>query len=151
MALDSRFPKSWCSRVESPNTGTKGPGFKETLTPAVVADVWAAWTDSSANWRRSSSLKATRSPWPPPGSAKRSSATRCSWAELRSMVRSIRIWSSLSSGTPSSRSSTKPRMEVIGVRSSWETVATTSSFIWVSSRRRLFCSTSDCVTSRCTE
>jgi hypothetical protein len=45
----------------------------------------------------------------------------------------------------------KPRMEVIGVRSSCETVATTSSFIWVSSRRRLFCSMSDWVTSRCTE
>ncbi len=41
----------------------------------------------------------------------------------------------------------KPRMEVIGVRSSWDTVATTSSFIWVSSRSRLFCSMSDCVTS----
>ena len=40
-----------------------------------------------------------------------------------------------------------PRMEVMGVRSSCDTVATTSSFIWVSSRSRLFCSISDCVTS----
>ena len=44
-----------------------------------------------------------------------------------------------------------PRMEVMGVRNSWETVATMSSFIFVSSRRRLFCSMSDWVTSRWTE
>ena len=40
-----------------------------------------------------------------------------------------------------------PRIDVIGVRSSCDTVATTSSFICVSSRSRLFCSMSDCVTS----
>ena len=66
---------------------------------------------------------------------------------MRSMVWSMRIWLSVRSAVASSSNSTKPRMEVIGVRSSWETVATTSSFIWVSSRRRLFCSMSDCVTS----
>ena len=66
---------------------------------------------------------------------------------MRSIVWSMRIWLSVRSAVASSSSSTKPRMEVIGVRSSWDTVATTSSFIWVSSRSRLFCSMSDCVTS----
>ena len=47
----------------------------------------------------------------------------------------------------SSSNSTNPLMDVIGVRSSWDTVATTSSFICVSSRSRLFCSISDWVTS----
>ena len=92
-------------------------------------------------------MNATRSPRPAPGSARRSSATRWSCSALRSIVWSIRIWLSVRSDEASSSSSMNPRMEVIGVRSSCDTVATTSSFIWVSSRSRLFCSISDCVTS----
>ena len=65
------------------------------------------------------------------------------------MARSMWICSSSKPvPSPSSSSSTNPRMEVSGVRSSWETVATTSSFIWVSSRSWWFCSTSAWVTSR---
>ena len=115
--------------------------------PATVADVWIACTASPANWFRSSSMNATRSPRPAPGSAKRSSATRCSCSALRSIVCSMRIWLSVRSVEASSSSSMNPRIDVIGVRSSCETVATTSSFICVSSRSRLFCSMSDCVTS----
>ena len=64
----------------------------------MVAEVWKESTASAARWRRSSSAKATLRPWPAPGSARRSSATRWRCSELRSMVRSMRTWSSVSCG-----------------------------------------------------
>ena len=97
MALDRRLPSSWCRRVGSPKTGTSSPGSMVSPMPATVAEVWMAWTASSARRFRSSSVKATRSPRPAPGSARRSSATRWSCSALRSIVCSMRIWLSVRS------------------------------------------------------
>ena len=119
MAFESRLPSSWWSRVRSPMIGTASShGSMVTMTPAMVAEICIASTASLARPARSSAVKATFRPRPAPGSASRSSASRWSCSALRSMVWSMRTWLSESSDEVSSSNSTKPRIEVTGVRSS---------------------------------
>ena len=53
MAFESRLPSNWCNRVGSPKIGTSSPGSNVSTMPATVAEVWMAWTASSARRCRS--------------------------------------------------------------------------------------------------
>ena len=122
-ALSSRLARSWCRRALSACTSRPG-GSTYTSTGRVRPPVRSSATHSST---RSLSATSVRSRDTTPASSReRSSRSRTRSLSRSAWPRATRTVAGSATVTPSSRFSSTATRAVNGVRSSWETVATSS-------------------------